>query len=231
MRTALTTLILAGALTSTSGFAQNAPAGPTNDKAQKTYKEAENYLHQRNTSAALDSFKEADKQDGGHCSSCQKQMIKYGAELGDWKTAELAGEEELAAAQGDKDIAIAHYQLAVILMDEGVQKHKDEFFSRGHDEVTKALAAAPKFPEAVFLDGRLLAQLKQDDAAKSRFEEYVKMRPAEGPDHQRAMRYIGNPELARARMAPAFAVTTLDGQHISMDDLQGKVVLLDFWAT
>jgi thiol-disulfide isomerase/thioredoxin len=32
-------------------------------------------------------------------------------------------------------------------------------------------------------------------------------------------------------MAPAFTVTTLDGQHISMDDLQGKVVLLDFWAT
>jgi thiol-disulfide isomerase/thioredoxin len=37
--------------------------------------------------------------------------------------------------------------------------------------------------------------------------------------------------LARARMAPAFAVDTLDGQHISLDDLQGKVVLLDFWAT
>jgi peroxiredoxin len=32
-------------------------------------------------------------------------------------------------------------------------------------------------------------------------------------------------------MAPAFSVTTTDGQKISMDDLQGKVVLLDFWAT
>src|SRR5579864_9155774 len=32
-------------------------------------------------------------------------------------------------------------------------------------------------------------------------------------------------------MAPPFAVTTIDGQRISMDDLQGKVVLLDFWAT
>jgi thiol-disulfide isomerase/thioredoxin len=26
-------------------------------------------------------------------------------------------------------------------------------------------------------------------------------------------------------------VTTLDGQHISLDELQGKVVLIDFWAT
>jgi thiol-disulfide isomerase/thioredoxin len=32
-------------------------------------------------------------------------------------------------------------------------------------------------------------------------------------------------------MAPPFAVDTLDGQHISMDDLTGKVVWLDFWAT
>jgi thiol-disulfide isomerase/thioredoxin len=32
-------------------------------------------------------------------------------------------------------------------------------------------------------------------------------------------------------MAPAFAVNTLDGQHVSLDDLTGKVVLIDFWAT
>jgi peroxiredoxin len=37
--------------------------------------------------------------------------------------------------------------------------------------------------------------------------------------------------LARARMAPAFEVTTVDGKRVSMDDLQGKVVPLDFWAT
>jgi len=32
-------------------------------------------------------------------------------------------------------------------------------------------------------------------------------------------------------MAPPFAVTTLDGKRLSLDDLQGKVVLIDFWAT
>ena len=26
-------------------------------------------------------------------------------------------------------------------------------------------------------------------------------------------------------------VTTIDGQHLTLDDLKGKVVLLDFWAT
>jgi thiol-disulfide isomerase/thioredoxin len=57
------------------------------------------------------------------------------------------------------------------------------------------------------------------------------MQPEDSPDRQRALRYISQPELARARMAPPFAVTTIDGQRISLDDLKGKVVLLDFWAT
>ncbi len=149
---------------------EKADEGPTNEKAQKTYKEGLEYLHQRRTEAALGSFKKADKQDDGHCPACQQKMLK-------------------------------------------------------------ALAVGMKFPSAINADGLVLAQLKQDDAAKARFEEFVKLQPENDPDRQRALRYISQPDLARARMAPPFAITTADGQRVSMDDLAGKVVLLDFWAT
>jgi thiol-disulfide isomerase/thioredoxin len=215
----------------TPALAQEKPDGPTDEKARKTYQNAQKSLHDRKTAFALDDFKKADKQDGGHCLACQKQMIKLGEELGEWKTAELGAEEMTAQAQGPKETALAHYQFAVILMDEGLQKHKEEHFSRSHEEITKALAAVSNFPDALFVDGRVLAQLRRDDEAKARFAEYAKAKPAEDPNRQRALRYITRPELARARMVPAFAVTTLDGQRITMDDLQGKVVLLDFWAT
>lgn len=205
--------------------------GPSNEKAQKTYKDALEYIHRRMTDAALDAFKKADKQDGGHCAACQKKMIKYGIELRDWKTAEAAAEEVVAQAQGEKNLALAHYQFGVVLINEGNDKHKDELFTRAHDEMAKALATVAKFPAALFADGQALAHLKQDDAAKARFEEFVKMHSEDDPNRQRALRYISQPELARARMAPAFAVTTTDGQRISMDDLAGKVVLIDFWAT
>ena len=130
-----------------------------------------------------------------------------------------------------RETAIAHYQVAIVLMEEGLQKHKDELFARTHDELTKALAAYASFPDALYLDGRALANLRQDEAAKARFEEYLKTEAGNDPNRQRARRYISRPELARARMASPFAVTTVDGQRISMDDLQGKVVLLDFGAT
>ena len=227
----LVRISLVAACVLTPVFAQEAKDGPANEKAQKTYKEALQFLHDQKENWALDSFKKADKQDGGRCLACQKQMIKYGMELSDWKTAELAGEEMVAEAQGDKETALAHFQFGVVLVQEGLQKHKDEFFARAHDEVTKALAAYANFPDAIFLDGMALANLQQDDAAKAKFEQFVKMRPADDPDRQRAVRFISRPELGRARMAPAFAVTTLDGQRVSMDELQGKVVLIDFWAT
>jgi len=210
---------------------QQMPEGPTSEKAQKTYKEALKFLASDAVESALDNFKKADKQDDGHCLACQKQMIKYGTELRDWKTAETAAEEMVANAQGERNVAVAHYQFGMVLMREGMEKHKDDLFSRAHEQFTQALAAVANFPDAVFTDGRALAFLKQDDAAKARFEQFVKMRPEGNVDRQRALRYISEPELARARMAPPFAVTTLDGQRVSLDDLKGKVVLLDFWAT
>jgi thiol-disulfide isomerase/thioredoxin len=212
-------------------LAEEKVEGPTNEKAQKTYKEAFEHLSKGRKDAALDNFKKADKQDGGHCLPCKKKMIQYGIELRDWKTAEAAAGEVASQVQGDKDVALAHYEFGVVLFDEGLDKNKDELFTRAHEEMTKALAAFANFPDAIFADGQALARLKQDDAAKTQFEKFVKLRPADDLNRQRALRFISQPELARARMAPVFAVTTTDGQRVSLDDLKGKVLLIDFWAT
>jgi tetratricopeptide (TPR) repeat protein len=210
---------------------ENDEQGPSNPKAQKTYKEALELIHQRMKPAALDAFKKADKQDDGKCVACQRRMLRYGVDLQDWKAAEQGAEELIAEAEPGKQLALAHYELGVVLLDEGIPKRKDEIFEHAHQEFGKALEAAAKFPSALYCDGRALALLKQDDAAKARFQQFVALDPAGSPDRQRALRYIAQPDLVRARLAPPFAVTTLDGQRISLDDLQGKVVLLDFWAT
>jgi thiol-disulfide isomerase/thioredoxin len=223
-------LVLLLGLLSAPFFAQERADGPTDEKAKKTYKEAQEYLRHRNLLSALDAFKKADKQDGGHCRDCRQQIIKLGSELQDWKVAETAAQEEIAEAKGD-NLALAHYELGTILMKQALSKNKSELFSRVHDEMTRALEVQSRFPQALFVDGLALAHLGQDDAAKAQFQKYVALKPEGSPERERALRYISQPELARARMAPPFSVTTLDGQHVSMDQLKGKVVLLDFWAT
>jgi outer membrane protein assembly factor BamD (BamD/ComL family) len=104
--------------------------GPSSEKAQKTYKEAQQYLHDRRPELALDAFRKADKQDGGHCVACQHHKLKYGVQLEDWKTAETAAEEMISEAEGQKQAALAHYQLGVVLFDEGQAKNKQEIFGR-----------------------------------------------------------------------------------------------------
>ena len=73
-------LCLALAFSLMTVFAQEKPQqktdGPTDEKARKTYEKALQSLHERRTEFALDDFKKADKQDGGHCLPCQKKMIK-----------------------------------------------------------------------------------------------------------------------------------------------------------
>ncbi len=211
--------------------AQDDADGPTNEKARKTYKQGLDYLHQRMIAIALDSFKKADKQDDGHCLACQKKIIRYGMELGEWKAVETAAEEMVAEAQGARNLALAHYELGIAFRNEGLDRHKDEELSRAHEEMAKALAATANFPDAYFADGQILARLRQDDAAKKQFEQFVKMKPEDDPNRQRALRYIIDPDLARARMAPPFAITTTDGQRVSLDELKGRAVLIDFWAT
>jgi hypothetical protein len=102
-------------------------------------------LQQREPLFALGSFKKADKQDEGHCVACQKQMIKYGMELGDWKTAEQGAEEMIAESKDETARVRAHIQFAVVFYQEGLHKQKAEYFSRANDEASKALAAHPNF--------------------------------------------------------------------------------------
>lgn len=144
------------------------PAGrPTNEKAQKTFREASALEQKHNLTWALDGFKKADKQDGGHCTACQEKMVKYGIALREWKTAELAASELIAEAKNDKELALAHYYSGKVMLHEGLDKHKDELFTRAHEELNRALGAYANFPDAIYADGLVLAYLKQDDAAKS----------------------------------------------------------------
>lgn len=42
---------------------------------------------------------------------------------------------------------------------------------------------------------------------------------------------LAGPRGAAERYAPPFTLETLDGDHISLADLRGRITLLDFWAT
>jgi thiol-disulfide isomerase/thioredoxin len=66
--------------------------------------------------------------------------------------------------------------------------------------------------------------------ARAALNAFVEGAP-KAPEAAAALRYMENPRRARENYAPEFALTTLDERRVSLEDLKGKIVLLDFWAT
>ncbi len=214
-------------LLSASAVAQS---GPTDPKAQKSYAEAQDFLKHRQNLWALEGFKKAAKQDG-HCVACDQQIITLGLEMDDYKSAMNAAQHMITLVQNPKDVAGAHYLFATALLRAGAAKHKDDLLNQAQQEYKAALDADPTLKPAIFGEAMVLSWLNQDDAAKARFIDYMKVANPANADFKRAQRFSDRPELVRARMAPAFTIKTMDNKEVSLDDLAGKVVLIDFWAT
>jgi thiol-disulfide isomerase/thioredoxin len=204
---------------------------PTDPKARKTFAGAVDYEKHGNRAIAVDEFRKANKQDGGHCVACLNRAFALANEIGDLKDAEGIARDSLAQATTDGQKATVHFELAIVLQREGIRTKKDMYFSESVDEDKTALQLDRTLSAAHFAIGISLAHLHQDDAARAEFKTFLEQDKENQGVRARAARYIERVELARATMAPPFSLVTLDGRHVTMDDLTGKVVLIDFWAT
>ena len=206
------------------------PGMPTDPKALKTYQNAIDWLKTRNRGEAIESFRKAAKQDG-HCTECLRQAYALATSIGQFKEAEEIAREWLTIAATDMDRAAAHYRIAIALQQQGINDRKDKCFDESCDEFKSALQLEPKLTTIHYSMGVSLAHMHQDDAARAEFSSFLATDTLTPSVHERAQRYLDRIDLARARMAPPFSITTIDGKQISLDSLAGKVVLIDFWAT
>jgi len=211
--------------------AQSNPGGPTDAKARKTFDQAVDWERHGEKEAAVEEFRKANKQDGGHCATCLNRAYRLAIESGDYKNAQAIVADQMPLAATDQDRAELHFRLALALQRRGIKEKNDELFTESCNELKTALALDPQYSRLHYLMGISLAWLHQDDAARSEFNAFLNQDKDDLSLHERARRYADRIDLARSRMAPPFSATTIDGRRISLDSLAGKVVLIDFWAT
>jgi thiol-disulfide isomerase/thioredoxin len=214
-----------------AGTDASKPGGPTDPKARKTFASAIDWENHGRDQSALDDFRKANKQDGGHCWECLLRAYGLAFKLGDYEDAAQIARDWLPTAKTAMEKAYIHYALGSALQGRGIKGKKESDFTESCDELKAALQIAPGLTVAQYALGVSLAHLHRDEEARAAFEAFLRQDKQRPDIHQRAARYLERVELVRAKMAPAFSVTTLDGRRISMDDFAGKVVLIDFWAT
>jgi thiol-disulfide isomerase/thioredoxin len=180
---------------------------------------------------AVDAYKKANKIAGGKCAECLQEAISLELKDGSFKDAAKDAEELVAVVNTPMDKSMAEMLRGQALYMEGGDKPKPAQLQAAHEALQAAIADYAKNVPARFLDGTVLARMGQMDAAREQFLASLAGASPNDPSYIRAQHFAENPAASFAKHAPAFTVTALDGSKFTLDEMGGRVVLVDFWAT
>jgi len=180
---------------------------------------------------AMDLLNTANEIADGRCVECLTQLFQLEVNQGHWKQAVHFSTTLRELAQTPAEKINAALRLGLALEEEAGEHPKEGQLEAADAAFRDALMLDGNNATALFMDGRVLSKMHQDDKASARFTAALKVLPPNDLYARRARRYIEDPELAREKVAPAFEITTMDGKEFRLDSMGGKVVLIDFWAT
>lgn len=179
--------------------------------------------------AALKSFKRANDLRDKKSPECFLWMAEAYQGLEAYKNVAESCEKVIELAGSDNRLKARAYNLKGIALQ--TQAGKDQ--KRLHEAKTafrQGLELSTDLPILHYNLGFTLLQEGHDPEGIAELRIYVKLQPGDVKADE-ALKMIGNPRRAREHYAPDFSVTTSEGEYISLEDLRGKVVLLDFWGT
>jgi thiol-disulfide isomerase/thioredoxin len=208
-----------------------APDYASNPKFQAALKEAHDQQRKKQMGFASDAYKKANKIAGGQCAECLRSLVDTQMADGAYKDAIASASalEALATTPGSKSVAEILRGRAILA--QAGSKPKPAQLEAADAAFKEAIANYPKAAAAHYLDGQTLAKLGKMDEAKAEFLTCVSCVSPNDPTRLRAQHFAENPSLSARQMAPAFTVTALDGSKFTLDEMGGRVVLIDFWAT
>jgi peroxiredoxin len=136
---------------------------------------------------------------------------------------EFAGTNSKLIMQGHNNKGLALQWLSENKDQKKLQEAEAEF--------RKALAVGESAPAALHYNlGMALLQMSRDQEGIAELQQYTKLQPT-GATTDTARKMIENPRRAREDYAPDFSFTTVAGEYLSLEEMRGKVVVLDFWGT
>jgi peroxiredoxin len=192
--------------------------------------EGKRLFRQRKYDDALKSFKRANEMRNKKCGECYSWMSETYLMLEAYKNVIDAADKVFEVAGGDNQLLLKAYNNKGLALQASAERKDQKKLAAAEVVFRQGLAIPGASPILHYNLGVVLMQLNRDDEGVAVMKEYLKLQPR-GGFSEMARKLAENPRRARENYAPDFSFTSLQGEYISLDDLKGKVVLLDFWGT
>lgn len=178
---------------------------------------------------AVKLFRKADKLAGGSCIECQVGLSAAFNQMGAYKEALKSVDAILKQTQEPAHLFRAYHNQGLALYglagdDPAKMRPAEDAFRRAL-ELSGGKANATRFSLAM-----TILRQSRDEEGIALLKQYVEQEP-DSANAEEARDLIANPVRARKKLIPDFELATLAGDYYTSEDLRGKVVLLDFWAT
>ncbi|HEY6046465.1 MAG TPA: redoxin family protein [Pyrinomonadaceae bacterium] len=214
------------------GIAQT-PAPPTPQLANTFEEEIANgrdFLKRRRFEDALKSFKRANDLKDKKCAQCFYLMANAYMGLEAYRNVITSCDTVIQWTTSDTELQAQAYNLKGVALQRLADLKEVKKLEEAEASFRQALTVKPDFAEGHYNVGVVLLQQNRDADGIVELKRFIELAPDDGKVAD-TQKLIENPRRAREPFAPDFSFTTAEGEFVSLDELHGKVVLLDFWGT
>jgi len=177
---------------------------------------------------AIDALKKANKLHNNSCGECYLLLAVAYYHSGELNQCEESCDKAAATASDDLTRAKAHNLKGTAVFAAAGTDSKKMKASEG--EFRSAVQLDPKNPTFHLSLAKALLRESKDEDAKQELQTFLGLNADEELARQ-ARLILADPRRGREEFAPQFEISTLQGQRVSLKQLAGRIVVLDFWAT
>jgi peroxiredoxin len=179
---------------------------------------------------ALKAIKRANDLKGKSSAECFFLMAQAYFGLENYKNVVQSCDKAIELASDDHEIQAQSYNVKGLALQKQADIKDQKRLQESESAFRQSIGIKDNLPEVHFNLGYVLMQQSRDPEGATELKRFLELAPnhANATD---ARKLIDNPRRARESFAPDFSLTTSEGENISLENLHGKVVMLDFWGT
>ena len=188
------------------------------------------FIRLRKYEDALKSFKRANEMRDKKAPECLLGMADAYQGLGAYKNVAETADKVIELGMSQPDILARAFNMKGVATQSLWDGKDPRKLQEAEGAFRQALALNTNLATVHYNLGLTLLQLGRDADGIGELQKFIELQPT-GINVDKARKMIENPRRARENYAPEFSLTTAGGEYIALEELRGKVVLLDFWGT